>query len=122
MKSEMKLTRSSTTTSLDEYELMSDPKYRTYVQQIDKALKGFEYTSEWADLVNALGKLNKVKGLTKLTNSLIQLLIFSGASKQQQIQCHSKKVYRWSTFGSMHASCFTIRSSFESIGNIRSHL
>ena len=61
----MKLTRSSTTTSLDEYELMSDPKYRTYVQQIDKALKGFEYTSEWADLVNALGKLNKVKGLTK---------------------------------------------------------
>lgn len=65
MKSEMKLTRSSTTTSLDEYELMSDPKYRTYVQQIDKALKGFEYTSEWADLVNALGKLNKVKGLTK---------------------------------------------------------
>lgn len=65
MKSEMKLTRSSTTTSLDEYELMSDPKYRTYVQQIDKALKGFEYTSEWADLVNALGKLNKVKTFNK---------------------------------------------------------
>ncbi|CAG2177924.1 unnamed protein product, partial [Oppiella nova] len=55
-----KMSRSSTTTSLDEYELMSDAKYRTYVQQIDKALKGFEYTSEWADLVNALGKLNKV--------------------------------------------------------------
>ena len=56
----MKISRSPTTTSLDEYELMSDAKYRTYVQQIDKALKGFEYTSEWADLVNALGKLNKV--------------------------------------------------------------
>lgn len=47
--------------TLDEYELsQSDPKYRSYAGQIDKALKGFEYTSEWADLVNALGKLNKV--------------------------------------------------------------
>ncbi|XP_054164258.1 protein dopey-1-like isoform X2 [Oppia nitens] len=54
------ISRSPTTTSLDEYELMSDAKYRTYVQQMDRALKGFEYTSEWADLVNALGKLNKV--------------------------------------------------------------
>lgn len=27
---------------------------------VDKALKNFEYTSEWADLIAALGKLNKV--------------------------------------------------------------
>lgn len=27
---------------------------------VDKALKSFEYTSEWADLISALGKLNKV--------------------------------------------------------------
>lgn len=40
---------------------MSDAKYKSFVQQIDKALKGFEYTSEWADLVNALGKLNRVR-------------------------------------------------------------
>ena len=46
----------------DEYELMSsDAKYRNFVQQVDKALKSFEYTTEWADLVNALGKLNKVR-------------------------------------------------------------
>ena len=45
---------------LDDFELQSDPKYKQYVKQIDSALKGFEYTSEWADLVNALGKLNKV--------------------------------------------------------------
>ncbi|RWS29873.1 protein dopey-1-like protein [Leptotrombidium deliense] len=46
--------------NLDEFELMNDAKYRTFVQQIDKALKAFEYTTEWADLVSALGKLNKV--------------------------------------------------------------
>lgn len=45
----------------DEAELIStDPKYRNFVQQVDKALRSFEYTSEWADLVSALGKLNKV--------------------------------------------------------------
>lgn len=47
--------------SQDECELIStDPKYRSFVQQVDKALRSFEYTSEWADLVSALGKLNKV--------------------------------------------------------------
>ncbi|XP_033225159.1 protein dopey-1 homolog isoform X2 [Belonocnema kinseyi] len=46
--------------ALEEYELMKDSKYRVYVSNVDKALKSFEYTSEWADLISALGKLNKV--------------------------------------------------------------
>ncbi|KOX80596.1 Protein dopey-1 like protein [Melipona quadrifasciata] len=45
---------------LEEFELMKDSKYRVYVSAVDKALKSFEYTSEWADLISALGKLNKV--------------------------------------------------------------
>ncbi|XP_063920808.1 protein dopey-1 homolog isoform X2 [Zophobas morio] len=49
-----------TSTAMEEYELMKDAKYRMYVAAIDKALKNFEYTSEWADLIAALGKLNKV--------------------------------------------------------------
>ncbi|XP_019585108.2 protein DOP1A isoform X8 [Rhinolophus sinicus] len=44
----------------EEVELLSDSKYRNYVAAIDKALKNFEYSSEWADLISALGKLNKV--------------------------------------------------------------
>ncbi|KAM6186211.1 protein DOP1A isoform 2-T2 [Rhynchocyon petersi] len=44
----------------EELELLSDTKYRNYVAAIDKALKNFEYSSEWADLISALGKLNKV--------------------------------------------------------------
>lgn len=46
--------------ALEEYDLMKDSKYRVYVSAVDKALKNFEYTSEWADLISALGKLNKV--------------------------------------------------------------
>ena len=30
------------------------------MSQVDKALKAFEYTTEWADLIAALGKLNRV--------------------------------------------------------------
>uniref|UniRef100_A0A1B6DLS2 Uncharacterized protein n=2 Tax=Clastoptera arizonana TaxID=38151 RepID=A0A1B6DLS2_9HEMI len=48
------------TVGLEDYDLMKDAKYRVYVSAVDKALKSFEYTSEWADLISALGKLNKV--------------------------------------------------------------
>ncbi|XP_076054821.1 protein DOP1A isoform X3 [Oratosquilla oratoria] len=46
--------------SLEEYELLGDPKYRGFVAAVDKTLRNFENTSEWADLISTLGKLNKV--------------------------------------------------------------
>lgn len=46
--------------SFEDLELIDEPKYRNYINAVDKALKNFEYTSEWADLIAALGKLNKV--------------------------------------------------------------
>ena len=49
--------------SLEECELLGDSKYRAYISQVEKALKSFEYTSEWADLISNLGKLNKVSSL-----------------------------------------------------------
>ena len=48
------------TITLEECELLGDSKYRAYISQVEKALKAFEYTSEWADLISALAKLNKV--------------------------------------------------------------
>lgn len=48
------------TIAKEEEELMKDSKYKLYVSQIDKSLRNFEYSSEWADLIAALGKLNKV--------------------------------------------------------------
>ncbi|KAF5280713.1 hypothetical protein FQR65_LT15003 [Abscondita terminalis] len=54
------------TIAMEEYELMKDSKYRMYVAAVDKALKNFENTFEWADLISSLGKLNKVLlGYTK---------------------------------------------------------
>ncbi|CEF66277.1 Protein dopey-1 [Strongyloides ratti] len=35
-------------------------KYKNYVSQVDKALKAFECTNEWPDLISALSKLAKV--------------------------------------------------------------
>ena len=46
--------------AFEEFELLEDSKYRAYVAAVDKALRNFESTSEWADLISTLGKLNKV--------------------------------------------------------------
>ena len=40
--------------------MQTDKKYRQYVTEVDRSLRAFEYTSEWADLIAALGRLNKV--------------------------------------------------------------
>lgn len=45
---------------VDDQKLYDDHKYRNYATQIEKALKNFEYSTEWADLISALVKLNKV--------------------------------------------------------------
>lgn len=44
----------------DEIALLSDSKYKSYVSAIEKALKNFESSTEWADLISSLGKLKKV--------------------------------------------------------------
>ena len=48
---------------MEEKKLMTEAKYRNYMSNIDKALRNFEYSSEWADLISALGKLSKVSVL-----------------------------------------------------------
>lgn len=63
---------------MDEFHLMKDQKYRVYMANVDKALKNFEYSSEWADLISALGKLNKVRvHLFLLHNVYFDLRIFN---------------------------------------------
>lgn len=44
----------------EELELQNDYRYRSYAAVIEKALRNFESSSEWADLISCLGKLNKV--------------------------------------------------------------
>ncbi|KAJ7320563.1 hypothetical protein JRQ81_020074, partial [Phrynocephalus forsythii] len=43
----------------EEQDLLGDYRYRNYSSAIDKALRNFESSSEWADLISSLGKLNK---------------------------------------------------------------
>ncbi|KAG2456513.1 protein dopey-2 [Polypterus senegalus] len=43
----------------EELELLNDYRYRNYASVIEKALRNFESSSEWADLISSLGKLNK---------------------------------------------------------------
>lgn len=43
----------------EEQGLLNDYRYRNYASVIEKALRNFESSSEWADLISSLGKLNK---------------------------------------------------------------
>nr|XP_026690200.1 protein dopey-1 isoform X2 [Ciona intestinalis] len=46
--------------SSEEQAMLDDSKYRQYMNAVEKCLRNFESSSEWADLISALGKLNKV--------------------------------------------------------------
>nr|KAF6381744.1 DOP1 leucine zipper like protein B [Pipistrellus kuhlii] len=43
----------------EEQELLHDYRYKNYSSGIEKALRNFESSTEWADLISSLGKLNK---------------------------------------------------------------
>ncbi|XP_043927484.1 protein dopey-2 [Protopterus annectens] len=43
----------------EEQGLLNDYRYRNYASVIEKALRNFESSSEWADLISSLGKLNR---------------------------------------------------------------
>lgn len=47
--------------------LNTDSKFRNYVSSVEKALKNFESSTEWADLIASLNKLKKVFTSTKYT-------------------------------------------------------
>lgn len=45
----------------DEISLINgDNKFKSYVSAVEKSLKNFESSTEWADLISSLGKLKKV--------------------------------------------------------------
>lgn len=69
----------------EELELLSDSKYRQFINAVEKALRSFEYSSEWADLISALGKLNKVSLL--LYTEIILHLIKAGTRDKRILPC-----------------------------------
>lgn len=44
----------------DEVSLLSDGRYKNFIANLEKVLKQFEYSSEWADLITNLVKVKKV--------------------------------------------------------------
>ncbi len=44
-------------------DLRKDPRYRKYVQSMDKILQSFDAVSEWADVIGFLSRLLKVRYL-----------------------------------------------------------
>ncbi len=51
----------------------SQSKYKQFVSAVDRALKVFELSTEWHDLISALAKLNKVGMVGRYLVQIIQL-------------------------------------------------
>lgn len=64
----------------EEADLQNDYRYRSYAGVIEKALRNFESSSEWADLISSLGKLNKVPKCLDNTNQFTYRLSNLGYS------------------------------------------
>lgn len=47
----------------------SDPKFKKYVQQVEKCLNSFDDVHEWADCIAFLKQLLKVRGLFHTFNA-----------------------------------------------------
>lgn len=45
----------------DEIALLNDGRYKNFIATLEKVLKQFEYSSEWADLITNLVKVKKVR-------------------------------------------------------------
>jgi hypothetical protein len=45
----------------DEVSLLNDGRYKNFIATLEKVLKQFEYSSEWADLITNLVKVKKVR-------------------------------------------------------------
>ena len=43
----------------DAADFLSEPKYRQFSAAVERALKSFELSSEWPDLISSLARLNK---------------------------------------------------------------
>ncbi|KAI6208422.1 Protein pad-1 [Aphelenchoides besseyi] len=52
-------------------------KYRSYAAEVEKALKVFEATSEWPDLINALAKLSKALNSSKQFSDIPKIIFVS---------------------------------------------
>ncbi len=50
----------------DEVALINDNRYKSFILAIEKVLKQFEYSTEWADLITYLAKIKKVRSPFKM--------------------------------------------------------
>ena len=59
--------------------------------QVDRALKGFESTAEWADLIAALTKLNRViSNNSDIIETNVEILIV-GTARTHEVSNHTKE-------------------------------
>ena len=111
--------------------LLGDPKFQRFASSIDRALKGFEVTREWHDLISCLARLHKVlyfmlthylinKSLSLLVGSLGLFSLHGRAVQspvvQEAVTVPPSQPTWWST--SQSNRCLQVRFSPISLYNL----
>ncbi len=65
----------------DEVSLLNDGRYKNFIATLEKVLKQFEYSSEWADLITNLVKVKKVGQTKTFLKFIIDFCFFQRQSK-----------------------------------------
>lgn len=103
--------------SSDEVSLLNDGRYKNFIGNLERVLKQFEYSSEWADLITNLVKVKKVSSIFLFTfmnfkYSFIYLFIIDNR-KLSEIYINTKTYNIIKTTRPMSSSCITIWCSFK---------
>ena len=103
--------------AMEEYDLLGDSKYRSYMTQVDRALKGFESTAEWADLIAALTKLNRVCFAISGRYTLYQNILI-GPAGTPEVSNNSPAYPDQQAPGPVHAPSPALRGPSEGSGDL----
>ena len=104
--------------------LSTDSKFRSYASSMDKALKAFEGSGEWADLINSLAKMQKVVFSDSVSvhqsgQESECVYLFLGAPKLfRKIYYHTEKIFGCQEACSSPTPCFAVRRASQGSGNI----
>jgi len=101
----------------DELALINDSRYKSFIVSIERVLKQFEYSTEWADLITYLVRIKKVRSASKtlainkftVKKKTVLISFFKDYRRLFTISIHTKTYNSIKTSGSMSSSSITIR-------------
>jgi hypothetical protein len=100
-----------------------DKAYRRYASGVERSLSLFDSSlQEWADYIQSLGRLLKVRSLQPLRYTYTEILLLDAPSPSSEHQCGAFQEHCRKTTGAMPKSHITLRGSPKGSGSLQLHI